>query len=1161
MDSRIEDDDGDFFAPFTTPTGATNTPAAGENRDDFNPFSQDFIFAPPSPPPPPPPLLSHGSDNGSEDERSNNFNFGLDETQRTPKIFDRFYESSSDDEDEEFNRQNDATQKRLDYMIQFLDRKLSSPAGSTSFSNRNNTGTNQNQPLPEFAGRGGGRGIFKLPVRAAVHPDRPPSIELRPHPLRETQIGRFLRNIVCTDDGSQMWAGSECGVRVWNLTDIYGVAPDEELDNDTAPFCESVQTPPTLCLVGDAGNRVVWSGHKDGRIRCWKMDDAGGNQGKFPELLSWRAHRGPVLSMVMTSYGDLWSGSEGGAIKIWTWEAIEKSFSLTAEERHMAPLLIERSYVDTRNQLTINGNSIFSADVRYMVSDHSGAKVWTAGYLSFALWDARTWELLKVFNIDGQIENISAVQDPIVEEELRMKIVSKKEKSQTSISFFQRSRNAILGAADAVRRVAVKGGFGDDYRRTEALVKTIDGMIWTGCANGLLVQWDGNGNRVHEVQYHTSSVQCFCMFGSRIWVGYASGTVQVLDLNGKSLGEWLAHGSPIIGLGIADGYVFTLANHGGIRGWSILSPGPIDGLLHSELSEKDFLYTRIEDMKILAGTWNVGQERASHDSLISWLGSAAAEAGIVVIGLQEVEMGAGFLAMSAAKETMQVGLDVSSAGQWWLDMIGKTLDEGSTFVRVGSRQLAGLLIAVWVRSNVSRHVGDVDVAAVPCGFGRAIGNKGAVGLRMRVYGRVICFVNCHFAAHLEAVGRRNADFDHVYRTMAFSRPSNFPNAAASVSSAVQMPRGANGAANSLEALPELSEADMVVFLGDFNYRLDGISYDEARDFISQRCFDWLKERDQLHTEMEAGNVFQGMREAVIRFPPTYKFEKNQPGLAGYDSGEKKRIPAWCDRILYRDSRPSSVTTCSLDCPVVSSILQYEACMDVTDSDHKPVRCIFGVQIARVDESVRRQEFGEIIRSNERIKSILKELCKVPEVIVSTNNIILQNMDASILRITNKCGTGKALFEIICEGETTVRDDGQAYDHRPRGSFGFPRWLEVSPVAGIIEPNHIIEVMVHHKDFQTVEEFVDGIPQNCWCEDARDKEIILVVRVRGSCTTEMKCHRIRVRHCFLGKTVHQSKKPSDSNHLPAAANLLHRSDIQHLSSSTDVFDHLKSIHSP
>ncbi|CAH9137694.1 unnamed protein product [Cuscuta epithymum] len=1159
MDNRIEDDDGDFFAPFTTATGSADTSGAKEHHN-FHSHNQNYIFSPS------PPLASPDSDDGSDGDHSTDCKFNLDGTQRTPKIFDRFYDSTSDDDDEEFNRQNDAAQKRLDYMIQFLDRKLSSSLDSASFNNRNNSSTTQ--PLPEFVGRGGGRGIFKLPDRSEAHPDRPPSLELRPHPLRETQIGRFLRTIVCAGDGSQLWAGSECGVRAWNLRDIYGVAHDEEFDHDSAPFCESVETPPTLCLVGDAANKVVWSGHKDGRIRCWKMDSAGGNQRDFAEVLSWQAHSGSVLSMVITSYGDLWSGSECGAIKIWTWEAIEKSLSLTTEERHMAALLIERSYVDIKSQGTLNGNNIFSSDVRYMVSDRSSAKVWTAGYQSFALWDARVWELLKVFNIDGQVESISAVQDPVMEEELRMKSVygSKKEKSQTSFSFFQRSRNAILGAADAVRRVAAKGGFGDDNRRTEALIITIDGMIWTGCANGLLIQWDGDGNHVHEFQYHTSSAQCFCTFGSRIWVGYSSGTVHVLDLNGKLLGEWLAHGSPILGLAVADGYVFTLSNHGGIRGWSILSPAPVDSLLHSELAERDFLYTRIEDLKILAGTWNVAQGRASHDSLISWLGSAAAEVGIVIVGLQEVEMGAGFLAMSAAKETMQVGLEVSSTGQWWLDMIGKTLDEGSSFVRFGCRQLAGLLIAVWVRKNISRHVGDVEVSAVPCGFGHAIGNKGAVGLRMRVYGRVMCFVNCHFAAHLDAVGRRNSDFDHVYRTMVFSRPSNLPNAsaAASVSSAVQMLRGANGAANSLEALPELSEADMVIFLGDFNYRLDGTSYDEARDFISQRSFDWLKERDQLHTEMEAGNVFQGMREAVIRFPPTYKFEKHQLGLAGYDSGEKKRIPAWCDRILYRDCRTSSVTTCSLDCPVVSSILQYEACMDVTDSDHKPVRCIFSIRIARVDESVRRQEYGEIIRSNEKIKSLLKEVYEVPEVVVSTNNIILQNMDASILRITNKCGMGIALYEIVCEGETTIRGDVQPFDHRPRGSFGFPRWLEVSPVGGIIEPDHITEVVVYHKDYQTVEEFVDGVPQNGWCEDARDKEVILVVRIRGGCTTEMRCHRVRVRHCFLcgsNKTVpHNNKKPGDSNNL-FRADVLHRSDIQHLSLSSDVFEHLKSIQSP
>lgn len=229
---------------------------------------------------------------------------------------------------------------------------------------------------------------------------------------------------------------------------------------------------------------------------------------------------------------------------------------------------------------------------------------------------------------------------------------SKKDKSQNAFGFFQRSRNAIMGAADAVRRAATKGAFGDDINKTEALIATIDGMIWTGCTSGSLVQWDGNGNRVQDFQHHPSAVQCFCMFGPRLWVGYASGTVQVLDLDGILLGQWVAHSSPVIKMTVGAGYVFTLANNGSIRGWNITSPGPLDNILRSELAGKEFLYTRIENIKILSGTWNVGQGRASQDSLISWIGSAATDVHIVVVGLQEVEMGAGFLALSAAKETV-----------------------------------------------------------------------------------------------------------------------------------------------------------------------------------------------------------------------------------------------------------------------------------------------------------------------------------------------------------------------------------------------------------------------------------------------------------------------------------------------------------------------------
>lgn len=117
-------------------------------------------------------------------------------------------------------------------------------------------------------------------------------------------------------------------------------------------------------------------------------------------------------------------------------------------------------------------------------------------------------------------------------------------------------------------------------------------------------------------------------------------------------------------------------------------------------------------------------------------------------------------------------------------------------------------------------------------------------------------------------------------------------------------------------------------------------------------------------------------------------------------------------------------------------------MDVTDSDHKPVRCIFHVEIARVDNSVRRQEFGEIMGSDEKIRHMLVEQCKVPETIVSTNNIILQNEDTSLLRITNKSEKDRALYEIICEDEFTIHESGQVSSNDSCGSLGFPRWLEV-----------------------------------------------------------------------------------------------------------------------
>lgn len=173
--------------------------------------------------------------------------------------------------------------------------------------------------LPEFVGAGGGEGIFRVPLRAAMHPARPPALEVRPHPLRETQVGAFLRTLACDPRRRQLWAGAESGVRVWDLHEAFrgwrpGAGPRRRGDEEAAPFRESVPVPPVLCAAVDGANGLVWTGHRDGRIRAWRMDHAapspvgGGPAGGAPmfmEALSWQAYgRTPVLAIVVTSYGN-----------------------------------------------------------------------------------------------------------------------------------------------------------------------------------------------------------------------------------------------------------------------------------------------------------------------------------------------------------------------------------------------------------------------------------------------------------------------------------------------------------------------------------------------------------------------------------------------------------------------------------------------------------------------------------------------------------------------------------------------------------------------------------------------------------------------------------------------------------------------------------------
>jgi hypothetical protein len=97
----------------------------------------------------------------------------------------------------------------------------------------------------------------------------------------------------------------------------------------------------------------------------------------------------------------------------------------------------------------------------------------------------------------------------------------------------------------------------------------------------------------------------------------------------------------------------------------------------------------------------------------------------------------------------------------------------------------------------------------------------------------------------------------------------------------------------------------VFWLGDLNYRIplpDAEVKSNARALVLAP----LLAADQLHTERAAGRVFVGFEEPAIAFPPTYKYD---PGTDDYDSSEKMRTPAWCDRVLRYTVRASRVPRC------------------------------------------------------------------------------------------------------------------------------------------------------------------------------------------------------------------------------------------------------------
>lgn len=120
------------------------------------------------------------------------------------------------------------------------------------------------------------------------------------------------------------------------------------------------------------------------------------------------------------------------------------------------------------------------------------------------------------------------------------------------------------------------------------------------------------------------------------------------------------------------------------------------------------------------------------------------------------------------------------------------------------------------------------------------------------------------------------------------------------------------------------------------------------------------------------------------------------------------------------------------------------------------------------------------------------------------------------------------------------------------------YYQVTPAAGILKPDQAADISIHHQEFHTLEEFVDGIPQSWWSEDTRDKEVILLVNVRGSCSIEMRSYQIHVHQRFSANVVHLDSKTNSRKHQGSSQ----QQGTSHQGSSQQgSTHHLRSTHRP
>ncbi|ORX99573.1 DNase I-like protein [Basidiobolus meristosporus CBS 931.73] len=478
---------------------------------------------------------------------------------------------------------------------------------------------------------------------------------------------------------------------------------------------------------------------------------------------------------------------------------------------------------------------------------------------------------------------------------------------------------------------------GIDIGTVNCVTKNRDGtLVYTGHLDGKVMIWDTTSHSCVRVvpvsNYRICSL--LCVRERYLWAGFATGRIYIYDM---SYDHWIVvknweahHSSPVNQLKLNTTSVFV---HEEVQIASFSEDGAVkiwDGMLTSDWKEKEMLqrdaeFCRFRDIKVLICSWNIDARKPhkfEHENLRAleaWL-STVKDPDIIVVGFQEtVDLESKKV---TAKSILKFKNKKNSEEQWthrykqWQEKLTEAIARAghdSQYSLEECQNLIGLFSCVFVKTSEKSKIRKINAGKVKTGFGGLHGNKGAIAIRLLYEDSSLCFVNCHLAAGQSHVLQRNNDVATILQSSMFEAVNE---------DKFVFVKGGNGTL--------ITDHGYCFWSGDLNYRID-LPRDQVIKLIAEKKWDALYEYDQLHREQSENLAFmlRSFTEGPIHFAPTYKYDRDTDV---YDTSEKQRIPAWCDRVLYRGERIQQ-----------HGYRRHE----LNTSDHRPISAVFTATVKTV----------------------------------------------------------------------------------------------------------------------------------------------------------------------------------------------------------------------